>query len=311
MATLNSMTIHELLLSPFTIKPFSESSKSSFSIKPITTSFKLNPLLKNSTTGRRRRSWVVRSVTEDKELVPVKNKQSREQEKAISVNGSVEKGGDDVESDDDKPISRAVNAAIVLGAGTVAVTRLLTIDHDYWQGWTLYEILRYAPEHNWIAYEEALKTNPVLAKMAISGIVYSIGDWIAQCYEGKPLFDFDSKRMFRSGLVGFTLHGSLIITTNSVRLFFLSKIAFLRFESPANTFSELKATFWPMLTAGWKLWPFAHLVTYGVVPLEQRLLWVDCVELIWVTILSTYSNEKSEERISEANSNSSSSSHEE
>lgn len=112
------------------------------------------------------------------------------------------------------------------------------------QGWTLYEVLRYLPEHNWIAYEQALKANPVLAKMAISGIVYSIGDWIAQvstlfpplfflsllgrvregsvsywlnlfivlnmqCYEGKPIFDFDRTRMFRSGLTGFTLHGSL------------------------------------------------------------------------------------------------------
>lgn len=48
------------------------------------------------------------------------------------------------------------------------------------QGWTLYEILRYAPEHNWIAYEEALKSNPVLSKMVISGVVYSVGDWIAQ-----------------------------------------------------------------------------------------------------------------------------------
>lgn len=48
------------------------------------------------------------------------------------------------------------------------------------QGWTIYEILRYAPVHNWTAYEEALKTNPVLAKMVISGVVYSLGDWIAQ-----------------------------------------------------------------------------------------------------------------------------------
>ena len=48
------------------------------------------------------------------------------------------------------------------------------------QGWTLFEILRYAPQHNWSAYEEALKTNPVLAKMMISGVVYSLGDWIAQ-----------------------------------------------------------------------------------------------------------------------------------
>uniref|UniRef100_A0A6N2LE57 Uncharacterized protein n=1 Tax=Salix viminalis TaxID=40686 RepID=A0A6N2LE57_SALVM len=45
--------------------------------------------------------------------------------------------------------------------------------------------------------------------MAISGVVYSIGDWIAQCYQGKPIFEFDRTRMFRSGLVGFTLHGSL------------------------------------------------------------------------------------------------------
>ena len=48
------------------------------------------------------------------------------------------------------------------------------------QGWTIYEILRYAPQHNWIAYEETLKTNPVFAKMVISGVVYSLGDWIAQ-----------------------------------------------------------------------------------------------------------------------------------
>jgi hypothetical protein len=40
--------------------------------------------------------------------------------------------------------------------------------------------LKYAPLHNWKAYEEVLKSNPVLAKMMISGVVYSIGDWIGQ-----------------------------------------------------------------------------------------------------------------------------------
>ncbi|KAJ3694782.1 hypothetical protein LUZ60_000159 [Juncus effusus] len=202
------------------------------------------------------------------------------------------------------------------------------------QGWTLFEIVRYAPLHNWNAYEEALKTDLVLAKMMMSGIVYSLGDWIAQCYEGKPLFDFDRARMFRSGLVGFALHGSLShyyyhfcealfpfqdwwavpvkvafdqtawsALWNSV---YFVVLGFLRLESPVTIFSELRATFWPMLTAGWKLWPFAHLITYGVIPVEQRLLWVDCVELVWVTILSTYSNEKSEARNnnSEASNNS-------
>ena len=44
----------------------------------------------------------------------------------------------------------------------------------------MFEILKYAPLHNWSAYEGALQNNPVLAKMMISGIVYSIGDWFAQ-----------------------------------------------------------------------------------------------------------------------------------
>lgn len=49
--------------------------------------------------------------------------------------------------------------------------------------------------------------------------------------------------------------------------------------------------------AGWKLWPFAHIVTYGLVPLEQRVLWVDCVEIVWVTILSMFANEQAEKRL--------------
>ncbi|XP_076948293.1 uncharacterized protein LOC143620485 [Bidens hawaiensis] len=228
----------------------------------------------------------------------------------------------------EKLMDRGINATIVLAAGTFGITKLLTIDYDYWHGWTIYEILRYAPQHNWSAYEEALKQNPLLAKMMISGVVYSIGDWIAQCCEGKPLLEFDRTRMFRSGLVGFTLHGSLShyyyyfcealfpfkdwwvvpvkvafdqtawsAVWNSI---YFVVLGLLRFDSPLTIFNELKATFFPMLTAGWKLWPFAHIITYGVVPVEQRLLWVDCVELVWVTILSTLSNEKSEARISDA-----------
>ncbi|EEE59409.1 hypothetical protein OsJ_11557 [Oryza sativa Japonica Group] len=151
------------------------------------------------------------------------------------------------------------------GGGTYALTKLLTVDHDYWHGWTIFEILRYMPEHNWSAYEEALKTNPVL-----------LGDWIAQCYEGKPIFEFDRARMFRSGLVGFTLHGSLshyyyhfcealfpfkdwwVVPAKVVfdqtawsaiwNSIYFVVLGFLRLESPATISSELKSTFWPMLT---------------------------------------------------------------
>jgi protein Mpv17 len=67
---------------------------------------------------------------------------------------------------------------------------------------------------------------------------------------------------------------------------YYTTLGVLRAESPQTIWRELRATFVPMLTAGWKLWPFAHLITYGVVPVEHRLLWVDMVELVWVTMLS-------------------------
>lgn len=307
-----------------------------------------------------KRNWEIKSLAEDLDVIPVKSNDTVDQQEGVGfmaqeieklptnqVGGFNAEGGLSLETagaqmqigsgsqvsqgekeEEMKYIDRAINAAVVFAAGSFIVTKMLTIDHDYWHGWTLYEIVRYAPLHNWTAYEEALKTNPVLAKMVISGVVYSLGDWIAQCYEGKELFEFNRIRMFRSGLVGFSLHGSLshyyyhlcealfpfqgwwvvpakvafdqtiwAAIWNSI---YFTVLGLLRFESPANIFGELKATFWPLLTAGWKLWPFAHLITYGVVPVEQRLLWVDCVELIWVTILSTYSNEKSEARNLEA-----------
>nr|GEY46089.1 peroxisomal membrane 22 kDa (Mpv17/PMP22) family protein [Tanacetum cinerariifolium] len=50
----------------------------------------------------------------------------------------------------------------------------------------------------------------------------------------------------------------------------------------------------------WKLCLFAHNITYGVVLIEQRLLWVDCAELIWVIIPLILSNEKSKARILDA-----------
>ncbi|XP_021742264.1 peroxisomal membrane protein 2-like [Chenopodium quinoa] len=299
--------------------------------KPTKTQ-KLPSLLSLPTTSRR--SSVVRAaVTGDVSAVETSVVVGQLTLEGLDGGGGGESGnggggeGNGGGQDLNKLIDRIINATIVLAAGTYAVTKLVTIDHDYWHGWTVYEILRYAPQHNWIAYEAILKTNPVLAKMVISGVVYSIGDWIAQCYEGKPLFDFDRARMVRSGLVGFAFHGSLshyyyeiceavfpvrdwwaipvkaafdqTVWTGIWNTIYLVSLGLMRLESPANIYKELKATFWPLLTTGWKLWPFAHIVTYGVIPVEQRLLWVDCVELIWVTILSTYINDSKEARIAE------------
>ncbi|KAL2493833.1 peroxisomal membrane protein 2 [Forsythia ovata] len=129
-----------------------------------------NPSLNFTIAARTGPLLPINAVTDDREVDTADETCDYDQEKASTT----------TESEGIKNITtsisseRLLNAAIVLGAGTLAITKLLTIDHDYWHGWTLYEVLRYAPEHNWIAYEEALRKNPVFAKMVISGFVYSL-----------------------------------------------------------------------------------------------------------------------------------------
>lgn len=50
---------------------------------------------------------------------------------------------------------------------------------------------------------------------------------------------------------------------------------------------EIKESVFPLIRDGLKLWVPAHAITYGVISIENRLLWVDMVEILWVVILSS------------------------
>ena len=41
-----------------------------------------------------------------------------------------------------------------------------------------------------------------------------------------------------------------------------------------------------------QLWPFVHIITYGVIPSEHKVLWVDSVDILWAFILCVMVNEK-------------------
>lgn len=77
-------------------------------------------------------------MTEDREAVPVSenNRGALFHEHEGSSSPSKAETTDvapDPDPDSDLlTSSRAINAAIVLGFGAFAVTKLLTIDHDYW-----------------------------------------------------------------------------------------------------------------------------------------------------------------------------------
>jgi len=63
----------------------------------------------------------------------------------------------------------------------------------------------------------------------------------------------------------------------------------LRRPTPAfrqQVLSRIKTTAWPTLRSSWRYWPFVHLLTFSVVPLHLRVLWVDVMEVGWVCLLS-------------------------
>lgn len=223
------------------------------------------------------------------------------------------------EADGLRTINLAVNLTILAGLGAAALGHALTVDADISRGWTVWETLRNVPSSNWEHYERLLDTDPILAKACISGFVYFLGDLTAQTYEGRGLGDYDRLRMLRSATCGFIAHGPLSHAyyiwidglASSIGLeqgrwtTTIAKVAFdqtawslfwnstyyallgaMKLESPASIVRTVRDTWWPCLSAGWKLWPAAHLLTYSVIPQEHRLLWVDTVEIVWVTLLS-------------------------
>ena len=54
---------------------------------------------------------------------------------------------------------------------------------------------------------------------------------------------------------------------------------------------------WPtLLTTGWKFWPAVHLITYSLIPPRHRVLWINGVDLVWVTFLSRRSPARARRR---------------
>jgi len=181
--------------------------------------------------------------------------------------------------------------------------------------------IAHLPDTIWEQYSATLAAHPVLTKASTSGFVYTIGDVIAQRTEQKdaPEMQWDMARTARSTTAGFIGHGPLSHCWYNVCDGFFNdvlhwtawwstipKIAVdqtvwgpiwnnlyililgaLKLESPGTIFADMKRSTIPLIVSGLKLWPAAHIVTYGLIPTENRLLWVDLVEIVWVTILAT------------------------
>jgi protein Mpv17 len=211
-----------------------------------------------------------------------------------------------------------INAGVLSFVLLGIFIKVATVDMDLWRGWYPEEILLRVPRDNWEQYMSMLTAHPVIVKGFTSFSVYALGDVIAQGSEGRQFGAFDRLRLARSALAGLIGHGPLshfwyeiserafdFVHLNGMWWSVFPKVAvdqllwgpiwngsyivllgLMKQNELKRIAQDVYDTSLPLVLSGLKLWPFAHLVTYGLVPIENRLLWVDTVEIMWVMILS-------------------------
>lgn len=218
-----------------------------------------------------------------------------------------------------------VNEALLISVLALTAYAVFTVDSDAWRGWYPNEILYRIPLDNWRSYEDAVVADPVPIKAAITGGSYLIGDWLAQAntlqQSGKSWLDADRPRLFRATAVGLVLLGPLahfyydfvgtleswpilskILLDQTAYLAFYNTVYYVALtvlagKSFGEAVEEYKGSFWLLLTSGWKLWPLVGIVTYTLIPQQNRVLWIDGIEIIYSALLSTLANKEEEEEV--------------
>mmetsp|Transcript_8674 Transcript_8674/g.11425 ORF Transcript_8674/g.11425 Transcript_8674/m.11425 type:complete len:387 (-) Transcript_8674:245-1405(-) len=217
---------------------------------------------------------------------------------------------------DSKTLTLYINGLLILSLFSFTMYDLLTANAEYARGWTLQEYLNRLPGDNLLRYESSAGQNPILTKALTSMVAYGIGDFTTQVLQGRTLENIDLKRSGRSAFAGFIGHGPLchfwiefmetylnfggawwavfpkVFADQTVWSLYLNAMYVaitngLQFKSPAHIWNEIKTTCVPALQCGWRFWPFIHLISFSsLLPVTFKLLFIDAMEIVWVTILS-------------------------
>lgn len=219
---------------------------------------------------------------------------------------------------------KVLNGLLLAASFGFAAYTILTIDSGMTRGWTSSEIALRIPLDNWLNYENSLADRPIFTKTTINVIIYLLGDWLSQTvFAGKPVLEFDAGRTLRNGFIGlcfgplvheyyqFSDHilpvegGTLnrlqkILMDQTVYLtvkcsIYIAAVGLLQGDSVEEVKDNVQSKLPNIVVTAWKFWPLVHMVTYGVIPARHRILWVNCVDLVWNAILASMSQANTED----------------
>ncbi|CAG9462597.1 unnamed protein product [Pedinophyceae sp. YPF-701] len=168
----------------------------------------------------------------------------------------------------------------------------------------------------WKKYEEVLEAYPIRTKAVTTTVGMGLGDLIAQI----PLGVFDPLRFLRQALFGLVLSGPIghfwylwldktvmperpqegpVVALKVALDQFLWSPAFTCvfyswfciFTGQADQIvPTIQSKLLPTMLANWTLWPIAHVINFKFVPSNQRMLYVNVVNVLWNVYLSTVAN---------------------
>ena len=213
-------------------------------------------------------------------------------------------------------LEKLINGVFLAACFGYAAYVILNIDHAMSRGWTQSEIAMRIPLDNWSSYEAALNEKPVMTKTVINVIIYLLGDWLSQTvFQKKNVLDFDLSRTLRNGFIGLCfgplvhlyyefsdtilpVEGGLVNRASKILMdqtiyltvkcsIYISAVGLLAGDDWPTTQQNVKDRIKPVVFAAWKFWPLVHCITYSLIPAQHRILWVNCVDLVWNAILAS------------------------
>ena len=165
----------------------------------------------------------------------------------------------------------------------------------------------------WGQYTLALELKPVITKSISSFIGFLIGDIIAQAFTKHHIFNF--MRCLRMGSLGAIVHGPLghlfysnlekrfpggKPTTVGIKilldqllwnpLFTILVITYLGIAlgaSPYQIYLQSKILYPQIVISSILLWPLSHYINFKWIPMKQRLLFINTVQVIFNAIVSS------------------------
>lgn len=173
----------------------------------------------------------------------------------------------------------------------------------------------------WAAYERALETNPILVKGATSFVGFTLGDILAQCFVEKK-GPYDPIRTLRLASFGFLIHGTTshwfygkldnaipgkggpqvaskvfidqVLWNPIFGIMFFGYMGIFEGSGIAGTITKIKRDLITQVTGSWTVWPLAHAINFRYIPTDQRVLYINVIQVFYNCFLSIVGNKKVE-----------------